>query len=285
MILESTLNFIESIKNDEFKKIESYIINSHGEDLLFIDEKEETLSGNVLDVLIEHIHFTDLIDYSPESLKILNEKVKVFPEFLEMIKNKNIPLKCKYKNMANSLIDKGIGHEIVSVMFVANKEIFKESSLEEKISFLEKLICNFNNPRFLKIAMEEIKEIDGNYNKLLFSALEENLYIDNFDYLIKYKAMNLNYKNESGISVFENLCLLFGFKNFERNITQKFDIDYLDYIYEKKKVSISSDFLKNNNLLPDVRDFLAKKISLLEKNEINNNINIMKDEELIKKRL
>ena len=115
-VLEKTLYFIELIKKDDLEGIKEYILNSDTSNTNYIDELGNLQNGNILDILLEYMHFFDNADYkNSESLTMANKKTAIFSELLKIIKEKGITIKGKNKDLVKTLTERSIGHGIIKV--------------------------------------------------------------------------------------------------------------------------------------------------------------------------
>lgn len=292
-VMKSTVEFIKTIEDADIEGIKNYILNAENNTIFYPDEEGARKEGTLVEVILHYIDTSfDDIDFGDiYSIREVNKRIKAIPEILETIKNKGFELKCENFNFGEKLVEKGLMRE--DVIIIAEDTLFKKSSKTEKINLLTKIIEKNNSESILNMCVERINDFDKDYSVLLFVAIKENLFIDNFHCLLNnIPEVDINYRNKKycDFSVFEFLCLHFGFKLWHKNNgygTGNINTAYLNDIYIKNKAIISPLFLKekHNELSTPVTCFIKEKIAAEEKKEMNKTISVSNDIASLKRRL
>lgn len=292
-VIKSTLEFIKKIEDADIEGVKNHILTAEN-DILFYPNKEGVIKkGSLIEVILDYIDTSfDDIDFGDMySITEINKRIKAIPEILETIKNKGFELKCENFSFGERLVEKGLMNK--DVIIIAEDSLFKKTSKIEKINLLTKIIEKNNSESILNTCVERINNFDKDYSVLLFVAIKENLFIDNFHCLLNnIPEIDINYHNKKycDFSVFEFLCLNFGFKLWQKNNgygTGNINTDYLNDIYTKNKAVISPLFLKekHNELSTPVTYFIKEKIAAEEKEEMNKTISFFNDIDSLKRRL
>lgn len=292
-VLKSTLEFIKKIEDADVEGVKNHILTTESNILFYPDRKGIIKRGTLIEVILDYIDTSfDDIDFGDMySITEVNKRIKAIPGILETIKNKGFELKCGNFSFGEKLVEKGLMNE--DVIIIAEDSLFKKTSKIEKISLLTKIIEKNNSESILNTCVERINNFDKDYSVLLFVAIKENLFIDNFECLLSnIPEIDINYHNKEycDFSVFEFLCLNFGFKLWQKNNGYgkgNINTDYLNDIYTKKRAVISPLFLKekSHELLAPVAYFIKEKIAAEEKEEMNKAISVSNDIDSLKRRL
>lgn len=292
-VIKSTLEFIKKIENADIEGVKNHIMTAESNILFYPDREGVIKKGTLIEVILDYIDTSfDDIDFGDMySITEVNKRIKAIPGILEKIKNKGFELKCENFCFGEKLVEKGLMNK--DVIIIAEDSLFKKTSKIEKISLLTKIIEKNNSESILNTCVERINNFDKDYSVLLFVAIKENLFIDNFECLLSnIPEIDINYHNKEycDFSVFEFLCLNFGFKLWQKNNGYgkgNINTDYLNDIYTKKRAVISPLFLKEKNyeLLAPVAYFIKEKIAAEEKEEMNKAISVSNDIDSLKRRL